>query len=384
MKHLKLKALFVLTIMSISMAKPAFADPVSSDPANPASSDSANLLRSFTLEGKDYTLPFDYTDLEKDGWTPSWDVDTELDGHTYTRLSLEKEIQGTTAFFDICVFNGTGNAKKIRDCQVCSVMVTKRNLDMYKYSFALSNGIKPGDDIATVLSIMGNPDRSTEFDYCTIGVYGDRNNGGSIQFDWYKDEGEKDSNCITMECFQTTETETSDTYPEYLNDYKAPDTMSSDLNDTMVTIDNVIFKLPCPVKVFEENGWVLKNNNPVIAGGFELNTLTKGSVRLEITAENFADYQTSTENCAVTGITAYYTPNITPLPDLTLSNNISFNSTKEELDASAVFEKDEQNHFIIYTYAFIDARIFCQVTYDTETNCITSIKLERRTWPEKQ
>ena len=359
-----------VAVISLAVAGTAFAGAVSGDS-----------LSSFILDGKEYTLPFDQTVLEEAGWTNSQDMDAELGGMTLTSVNWEKEGVTSGVLLSFNAFNGSGDSKKIKDCPIGSVTVTRGALD--NYSFSLPNGLKPGDDLAAVTALMGEPDAIDESNNYMSAYYFDENAASKVTFFWNKDEGQNNGDYICLECYQEAATDTKEDVPAYIDEYESPGGMSSDLGDAIVSIDQVLYKLPCPVKAFEENGWTLTGSEPVMADRSAYGELTKDGITLEIKVNNFADYQTSMENCAVAEITAYNYPGLNiPVPDLALSENITFNSTLEELDAIGTLEKEDQNNSFIYVFRNLDSRVFCQVSYDKEAECITSIKIQRDTLPE--
>ena len=365
MKHPVPKFFIILTILSMTMVQPAFAGSVSGDS-----------LCTFTLEGKEYTIPFDQTVLEEAGWTASQDMDYNLGGMIMTSLYWYKDTPDSMYNLDTSILNGTGNAKKAKDCQICSLLVTRQDLD--SFSFALSNGIKPGDDLETVKDIMGAPDSVDEYSDYTIASYGDKGKDGAITFLWHTDEKEKEKDYIHIECYETVETETKNDIPAYLNEYEAPDELSPDFDDTTISIEKVVYQLPCPVTAFEENGWTLTENNPVMSGRFGMSKLKKGKKILEIIAINFADYQTTFENCAITEIKVYsFQEVLRPVPAIMLSKNISFDSTIEDLDALDEFKKEEQNASVTYSCNIPEKEIIYRISYDKTLKCITSITVSK-------
>ena len=116
---------------------------------------SARSEYSFELEGKTYSVPFPLTAMRENGWEPrgiTWEELEEKDigGYTisflhFTRGGKEEEI---TAF----IVSAPGNRQKIIDCQVYKIEVGQTSLDPLPYSFALSNGIKLGDNLDSVRS----------------------------------------------------------------------------------------------------------------------------------------------------------------------------------------------------------------------------------------
>lgn len=172
-----------------------------------ASDTDSSANASFLLEGKEYTLPIDFSELTADGWTTTTDVEHELGSMTETAVHMRKEGTDDSCWLDTYVFNGSDNTKKIKDCQICMVMITRSSSE--GISFELSNGLKPGDDQAAVSGIMGEPDDSSDDDMAAVVSYGHENVEGRITFCWFKEEAAKASDYIMVGRYQTVETETS-------------------------------------------------------------------------------------------------------------------------------------------------------------------------------
>ena len=168
------------------------------DQTNP--SDPVSLDCSFTLEGKEYTLPVDFSVLEADGWDPAVDPDKEINDRTYTIIYMKKPDKEKDILF--LLLNDSGNKAKVKDCKLVSIDIYKSTLD--EYSFALSNGLKPGDDKETVESLMGTPTHTSETDKYVSFVYGAGRETGKIKFVWWKEEElrEQGHDVVTIECFK--------------------------------------------------------------------------------------------------------------------------------------------------------------------------------------
>ena len=344
-----------------------------------AAEQEAGSYNSFMLEGKEYTLPFDYTQFEADGWTTSDNLDGTLDGMTLTSLYMYKDGGDEYETLNMDILNGSGNTIPIREGKLCSIMFTRRQLDVF--SFELPGGITPADDQATVTGLLGEPEYTSETDDYTIITYGDEYEQGKLTFCWNKDETMKDQDYIVVECYQTVETETSDEVPEYLSSYQAPGALTSDFSQAVVSLDGVLYQLPCPLTVFEENGWTLTEDESVAAGRSTIGTLEKDGKELDIEASNFADYQTTMRNCAVSLIRDFSYEYSDPVAELILPGNITFDSSQADLEATGLLEKDEQDTYINYDYRDYDLEVYYSIEWDKEENHIDRIYVQGNTWP---
>ena len=258
---------------------------------------------SFKLEGKSYTLPFAYSQLEADGWTTDIDMDQELDAYTYTFIHIRKDGKDETISVDL--FNGTGNTQKLKDCKVSAIEFTERLTQ--SYSFELGNGIKPGDDQATVTAAMGTPTNTSDSDSYSSIYYGESRDSGQIGFVWWKDAETvaNGNNQLTVSYYQREGSATSNEVPAYLSEYKAPSAMGGDFDSSTFTLDGTVYQLPCPVTEFTKNGWTITDSEDIPAGRESYGGyMEKNGVKLSVNFYNYADYQTTAENCAVSEIEA--------------------------------------------------------------------------------
>ena len=69
------------------------------------------------------------------------------------------------------IVSAPGNRQKIIDCQVYKIEVGQTSLDPLPYSFALSNGIKLGDNLDSVRQLMGEPSHVFDYDQYSEAVY---------------------------------------------------------------------------------------------------------------------------------------------------------------------------------------------------------------------
>ena len=284
---------------------------------------------SFILEGKKYTLPFDYAVLEKDGWEPlddSEDPNDKIDGMKDELFSMKKvgKERKNGEMLTVWVFNGSGNKRKIKDCKIGGIVVAEKDLGYF--SFELSNGLKPGDEQETVRGIMGEPDEFGDWDSFYKDEYGEKKETGLITFEWKKDEiKDKGEDYIRIFFCPPENTESSDEVPEYLSGYQKPDSMGNDFDSATFTLDQAIYKLPCPVSEFVKNGWIPTKTEDVPSGGDKFCDLKKDGSEIKCMVENFADYQTYSNNCAVTRVYMDYTSAGKTIPDILLPKNVKQN-----------------------------------------------------------
>ena len=338
----------------------------------------------FVLEGKEYTLPFDYSVLEADGWQTSTDMSQSLDGLTYTFVYINKDGKPNIT---VDVFNGSGNSKKLSECKVTSIKFKKAQLS--DYSFELGNGLKPGDDKDAVEKVMGAPTESNEYDEYLTNTYGKSRDEGEIEFTWWKDEESKKNgeDQIEVSYMLREETASSSEVPDYLSEYTAPAAIGDDFDSSTFSLGGVVYQLPCPTSEFIKNGWTLTETQDVMAGRTGYGTLEKDGVKLRVDFKNFADYQTDGSNCAISEIEASaYGDN--PVPDFTVPKGLSLTTGKADLEAalktSAVeFSSSDSDSYISYNYGDYDKGCSASFYFDKDENKITHITIGGENWPGK-
>ena len=343
---------------------------------------------SFTLEGKNYTLPFDFSQLEADGWTTDTDMSQELKGYSYTFIHIKKD--GKDQNLTIDIYNGTGNNKALKDCKVSEIDITVKEAETY--SFALSNGLKAGDDQAAVTAAMGTPTDTSDSENSTSLYYGENRDKGQISFTWWKDADAEanGSNSISVAFFQREGSVSSSEVPAYLSEYQAPASMGDDFDSATFTLDGVVYKLPCPAGEFVKNGWTITDSEEVPAGRENYGgEMEKDGVKLQVNYYNYAEYQTTGENCAVSQIELSMYGANDPVPNLQLPKGISFGMKLADLEtalsgSSVKFDKsDGSSSSVSYSYGDYDKGVEAYFWYNTEDDRLGSIKIGGKKWQGK-
>lgn len=334
---------------------------------------------SIELAGKKYTIPFDLSDLLADGWTGYYDFDAALDGRTQTFLYLTKDGLGDQTV-DFTIFNGTGNAQKLRDCKVAGIQVTQDEAG--KAAFSLSNGLTVGDSIDTVKEKMGLPTSVDDNENYTELEYGSDVEKGKISFYWDKRET---YNYIEVEHYIVEETESSEEVPDYLHEYTAPSAMGEDFDSGVFSLDGVLYRLSCPLYELTGNGWKPEVDKAVAAGTTEIVYLHKNGATLVAYVRNYADYQVPASNCALYQIGVDL--DLSSAPDLLLPKgfklDIDLDTLESILDSSSLdFEKND-THEILTNFSYLDysRKTSFFVSYDKENKRLYSIKYSRDVWP---
>lgn len=135
--------------------------PATDEPSKPFDGQmSDNLFDfTFTLDGKVYQLPCDYSELAADGWYISYGgtEDTQLDDKTYMYISFKKN----DAKFTTYVYNVSGSTKALKDCRIGF-------LDFHNDAgITLAKGITPLSTREEVIAAFGEPVKEATYDNYT-------------------------------------------------------------------------------------------------------------------------------------------------------------------------------------------------------------------------
>ncbi|MBQ8751906.1 MAG: toll/interleukin-1 receptor domain-containing protein [Clostridia bacterium] len=331
----------------------------------------------FKLDGVVYQLPFAYSKLADDGWTitsSGYSSETPIDGRQNDSFSMMKDGKRIS----IGVYNTSGNAAPISDCQVGEIAVEAGS----GVSFEVAKGIKPGDSVDDVIAAFGTPNsRSSQDDYERL-TYGDEDSYYiGAAFLCYKEETDAKYSEISLEryLFGENTTKTNEEKPAYLSTYVAPTALGDDLYAGVVLVDGDLYQLPAPVQTFLDKGWTVNSGvGHVVAGGSESLTLSRNGKKLDLSIANQADYQTTPQNCAVVGIAENDDEGLLELP-----GGIKLGLPKAELesklpDTMEVYDGTFGTSYSYYEYSERDFSLSLSV--DGETGLLYSIRINNGVW----
>ena len=309
----------------------------------------------FILGGKVYTLPMSYADLAADGWMteelsviingkPQKYVDKMIGGHSEYSLSIVKN--GNKVF--CCVYNPSGDSRAIKDCVVISVSANEQN----NADFVLAKEIKVGASMEAVRSAYGIPNEAA-----SVYLLYKFTNGCYVRFGYnVSDNAGVEINAKSL--VEDEYTETREERPAYLESYVAPEELGSDvLSGNVRLFDGMLINLPVPLYKFIENGWTVaaaSSDHAVSLGQIDIK-LTKEGKNIKVSLKNYADYQTSLENCAVVNLIAE-TDEYAPEDIIELPGGLKFGMDLEEVKSCLPIEKFKEydltsiySHFAWYS-----------------------------------
>ena len=117
---------------------------------------------------------------------------------------------------------------------------------------------------------------------------------------------------IIINCFEAMGddiTVVSEECPEYLESYVVPTELGTDMKEPVFELDGAIYRLPCPLSEFLNNGWKIasKSVSSLGAGNYLSSAIViqKDNVKLSVGLYNFSEMEVYIENCAVYYFSVY-------------------------------------------------------------------------------
>ena len=251
----------------------------------------------FMLDGVFYQLPFAFTKLTDNGWTIStsgYSDKTLISGYSTDGINMVKN--GNTLYFR--VFNVSGNAKAIADCLITSVTAEQYSLqDLSVFSAAQGIGFPLAEE--TLIKAFGEGSRNDYADYSTF-YYTDSDSAETRFRVYTKDAKFNEIQLSYMDNAYLELTEISTEEPDYLAGYTAPAELGSDPTSGCIEIEGDLYGLPAPVSSFLNNGWAVRSKSGFVSAFCrDSMILERDGITLDVSIVNYADYQTTAENCAV-------------------------------------------------------------------------------------
>lgn len=334
----------------------------------------------FELEGVVYKLPCKYEDITKNGWTISstgYNSESKIAGNSYDSFYMSKDGRKIIVYS----YNMSGNVKTIKDCKIGGIECEAYN----EVDFVIAKNITVKSSVKEIKTAFGVPGYSNSgSDYESMTYYAQKDSSyNSVKF-YITNDGKYSS--IEMKNFIETEddkTTTSTERPSYLDEYKAPTAMGKDLKSAVVKIEGDLYQLPAPVSEFIDNGWkIVQQSGDVVAGGTDSIRVEKNGKKIDLYIVNYAEYQTTVENCAVYKVYAddYGKASVLIGSD---AKSITVGTAKADVDAaiSSDFDYYEGTFSHSYIYSEYKERDFSvSIRVDQETGDVSSVSVSCKNW----
>lgn len=190
---------------------------------------------------------------------------------------------------------------------------------------------------------------------------------------------------------ETLQTETASdtseydlTSTDYLLDYQQPQALGTDISVPIISIENQLYQLPCPVSEFFNNGWALHTENieELFSGSYANAYLSMNDKVMWVEIGNFSEVDVDLDKCVVYGVWITNDNGI----DVCLPGNeaVTLGMTKNELETiDALYCDDRIVYYSYGTSTFsVDlggGRIVC-IDVDKDTEVVESIYLMCDEW----
>lgn len=282
------------------------------------------------VNGTAYSLPMKLSDFVDLGWTTTQDKDKTIDAqHRFNPVSFSNNDL-------LCIVEPVNfdiNALPLEQCYLTAMVFDAADLGENDI-VALHNGIQLNSSTAEqVQAAYGRPTVYNEEDQGFIKMEYQRKRQQVIRLH-FDSESKVLTKIILQNIDQPEDFETGEideTTPEIVNSYQTPEEISDDFSDFTMEFDGERYKLPMPLYLLEEQGWEPSEDSIERLSGRgsgELE-LTRDQQHMRVSLRNYSPDATKISNCFVTSLSSGR--GVTRVP-LTIGNNISFESSKEQLD----------------------------------------------------
>ncbi|WP_026527417.1 hypothetical protein [Butyrivibrio sp. VCD2006] len=283
---------------------------VATKPSEPREGIDPDNMYAFTFDGVTYQLPEKVSDFMEDGWTfNSEKEETQLlsaGGTEYFSLFLPGD---ENIRISVDLTNFSLDAKEAKDCYVTEMTFSEYVVDQSGKQITVKDGRATlmESTSAEVLDAFGEPDRTTPDTYYYYDPSHDEydTGGGYVACSISEDDiFEMITICNDNAPADVEQVEVSTDVPAYLNDYVAPKSLGDDPLSGNFELDGVVYNLPVPLQVFQDNGWKcdVDENYTVGAGqGYVIN-IEKGSLAVCVVTYNWSDKANIIKNTIVTSV----------------------------------------------------------------------------------
>lgn len=257
----------------------------------------------FMLDGEVYQLPFPFEQLLDHGWS-LMDEDVSPDFLIDINGARKIAVKLGANSIDVVVYNPGNVEKAMKDCMVGSVQVFDYELDNWDL-FSMAKEIGIGSDSEAVSAAFGEPDSIKEDDVVLRETYTEDPASYSFtQFRYSTIDGLKDLRMIILYNMLKEDgsaTNDTDEHLPYLDAYRAPDQLGTDINSGNIEIEGDLYCFPAPVSVLQNNGWQFaeETGGHLMPGANTNVKMQRGQSVIEVGVYNFSYCGALLDQCAV-------------------------------------------------------------------------------------
>jgi len=363
---------------------------------NPAPGNEYAMFSSFSINGKQYSLPLTIDELLENGWTydNKEDANKTLYAGDYDSVQLNFSQKGES-YERFGIINHSIDAQPLSKCLICELdfsdyFIKETGADI---KFCNDKFVLQKTTLEEVKSELGEPNSTST-------------SGNSVTLTYRGKDGENEFNLTSTYNFDNNiltyvsmrnktlpddfeQPEVSTATPDYLTMYKAPSDLGDDPLSGNFSLDGQTYNLPVPYKTLAEQGWKCDGESESVPSmnGFVI-TLKKENYTLTAKAINPLPNAVTLENTIVVYISGF---NSSVYPyDFTLSGDIKLGMSKDELDkvlndkGITNFEYNEKFGTYRIPYDKNDKSEYPKETIEIyiseDKNIISSIDIERYGW----
>lgn len=335
------------------------------------------------IDGTVYQFPMTYDEFTKLGWEYDDDDTRTLDAHSYTAVErfVRDEDYVYTSFLNL-----SDKEKPYSECVIGGIEIEKDML---------------GDSEVTLPGGIIYP-KATEEDI--IKAYGeptDRYDGGDgyITLTYSLSSYQEVKFSFTCEGFDEVEIQNfmdpndvatasgnEEEKLDIVDKYEAPKKLSDSFKDYTVEFAGDLYHLPAPVSEFVDNGFKIvtsESNMQVEAEGYGWVTLMKDNQSMWVVANNYANEETTINNCFVISIEADVNGCNLPCEiSKEIAIGMSEKALKKALDGTK-YEVDESEDFTYYNLTFRNSDGSYSIVVNKESNKVSAIEIKHEPSAEK-
>lgn len=331
-----------------------------------------------TLEGEEYRFPTSFQAFTARGWSYQGEPERTVNSESY----LEGEIfEKDGHAVQVYIWNADMESRNIEDCRIAGVRFDAATPESRDIRAELPAGVLLHQSTERdVVSIYGEAADRYEDEGGVILTYAD---GAyrSIQLGFDSENGTlKMLDILNIE--ETGATVPADeTFPREPDAYREPDRPGNTLADAVVEFGGDLYRLPAPVKAFEENGWRVsaQESEASVEGGQYGSAILEREGRTFYTVvRNAGENAAPVSECLVTEVSGTLDADSAPV---VLAGRITLEmEEKEFLEIVGDEEREEQfceeENIAVYTFYSNDARLdYTEVTVDRVSGRVCGIKV---------
>lgn len=330
-----------------------------------------------TINGKQYKIPEDFADFQKNGWKLDDSDNQKIEPDKYT---LGSTLKNGSSTLNVQFYNISKDTVTADKCKVSGILIESSDIDN-GLKFQLPKGITNSSTKDDVIKAYGKPSSEEAAD-CEYKI----NENRYVKFSFSDDKKIFEIDIVNMtigddnsKSDSKSDSSSNDSKDAGTSNYNAPKELGDNILSKNIKLDGKVYNLPVPVKVLEKDGWKLEDNGTKTLeskdrqGGFDL---SKGNISLSgVDLRNDSDKSTDAENCVLVGV-RFDDQNGSSLE---LPKNIKIGSTKDEVEkaySGVKCEKEEEDDYTSYTYNFDDTKLnYVQINVDKSSNKVDSIEI---------